>query len=222
MQYILRAAAPVLPGAMSSVCIFYDNQGVIAHSKSLQRGLPDKQAQSDLMHLLKSLVSSNGVHTHWEWVEGHAVESRGWCQCTLTKKMTYYANELAKLALQSAISGGNIISGNYPLKPISVLTSGTRVTGSPCLALEKHWGYKIAHYLYSDKQFIHETDFHLVWWEGINAVMDDYPRMYHTRSGLLNMCWNSVAPTCRCTTDTKAFTIQNVDAATLRMNTPSI
>jgi hypothetical protein len=54
------------------------------------------------------------------------------------KKMNYYIDELPNLALQSAISGGNIIGGNYPLKSISILTSGMRVTGSPCLALEKH------------------------------------------------------------------------------------
>jgi hypothetical protein len=96
----------------------------------------------------------------------------------LPNKLNYYADELAKLALQSAISGGNIISGNYPLEPISILTSGTRVTGSPHLALEKHWAYKIAQSLYSNNQIIHETHFHLVWWEGIKAVMDDYPRMY--------------------------------------------
>ncbi len=171
-------AALVLPGAISPICIFCDNQGVIAHSNSLRRGLPDKQAQSDLIHLLKSLVSSNGVHTHWEWVEGNAVESRGWRQCTLAKKLNYYANKFAELAFQSAISGSNIISGNYPLKLISVLTSGMRVMGLPCLALEKHRGYKIARDLYSNKQIVHETNFHLIWWEGIKAVMDDYPRMY--------------------------------------------
>ncbi len=111
-------------------------------------------------------------------VEGHAVESRGWHQCTLAKILNYYANKLAKLALQSAISGGNIISGNYPLEPISGLTSGMRVTRLPCLALEKNWGCKIAQDLYSNKQIVHETDSHLVWWEGTKAVMGDYPRMY--------------------------------------------
>jgi hypothetical protein len=154
---------------------------VIAHGNSLPRGLPDKQAQSDLIHLLKSLVSSNGVSTHSKWVEGHAVENRGWHQCTLAKKMNYYADELAKLALQSAISGGNIISGNYPPKPISVLISGMRVTGSPCLALEKHWGYKIARDLYSDKQIVYETNFHLVWWERCKPFAQ--PRRQHNEEG---------------------------------------
>ncbi len=77
-------------------------------------------------------------------MEGHAVESRGWRQCSLAKKLNYYASELAKCTLLSAISGGHVITGDYPLKPIIVRLSGTRVVGLPWLALEKHWGYKIA------------------------------------------------------------------------------
>ncbi len=64
IQYILRAAAVDLQGTISSVCIFCDNQGVIAHGNSLQMVLPDKQAQSDLIYLLKSFVSSDGVWMH--------------------------------------------------------------------------------------------------------------------------------------------------------------
>ena len=139
-------------------------------------------------------MSSNGVHAHCKWVEGHAVESRGWCQCSLAKKLNYYADELAMLALQSAISGGNNISGNYTLEPISVLTSWTRDMGSPCLALEKHWGYKIAQDLYSNKQIVYEIDFHLVWWEGIKAVIENYQGMYQVwiTKHVLEFCGTNV------------------------------
>jgi hypothetical protein len=81
-----------------------------------------------------------------------------------------------------------------PIKPISVLTSETRVMVSPCLALEKYWGYKIARDLYSNKQIVHETNFYLVWWEGIKAVMDDYPRMYQVwiTKHVLEFCGTNV------------------------------
>jgi hypothetical protein len=94
--------------------------------------------------------------------------------------------------------------------------SGTRVTGSPRLALEKHWGYKIAQDLFNDKQIVHNTNFHLIWWDGIKAVIDEYPKMYQV--------WItkhvSFCPTYSAITDTKVPTIRNAVAAMLKMNTP--
>jgi hypothetical protein len=80
--------------------------------------------------------------------------------------------------MQNKLHAEQNIRAPYPLKQIIVLLSGTRVTGLPWLALEKHWGYKIAWDLYSEKQIIPESNFHLVWWEGIKVVMEDYPKMY--------------------------------------------
>ncbi len=140
--------------------------------------LPNKQAQSDLILLLKYLVGSDTLWSHWVWVEGHGVESRGWRLCILAKELNYYDDELAKRALLSAISGSHVITGDYPLEPIIVPLSGMRVTGLPQLALEKHWGYKITRDLHDEKQIIQESNFHLVWWEGIKTVMEDYPKMY--------------------------------------------
>ncbi len=178
IQYIQQATTADLPHLLGSVCLYCDNQGVIAHGNLWQKVLPDKQAQYNLILLLKYLVGSNTLQSHWVWVEGHAVESGGWWQCSLAKKRNHNADKLAKCALLSAISGGHVITRDYPLEPIIVLLSGTRVTESPWLALEKHWGYKIAWDLYNEKQIIQESNFHLVWWEGIKALMEDYPKMY--------------------------------------------
>ncbi len=162
IQYIIQAAAADLPGILGLVCLYYDHQGVIAHRNSSRKVLPDKQAQSNLILLLKYLVGSNTLQLHWVWVEGHAVESRGWRQCSLTKKLNYYADEVAKRALLFAISGSRVITRDYPLEQIIVLLSGTRVTGSPWLALEKHWRYNVARDLHNEKQIIQESSFHLV------------------------------------------------------------
>jgi hypothetical protein len=143
IQYILWAAAADLPGVLGLVCLYCDSHGVIAHGNLLRKVLLDKQAQSNLIFLLKYLVGSITLQPHWVWVKGHVVKSRGWQQCSLAKKMNYYADELAKHALLSAISGGHVIARDYPLKPIKVLLSGTKVTWSPWLALEKHWGIRL-------------------------------------------------------------------------------
>jgi hypothetical protein len=65
IQFILRVAAADLPGILGLVCLYCDNQGVIAHGNLLQKVLPDKQAQSDFILLLKYLVDSNTLQTHW-------------------------------------------------------------------------------------------------------------------------------------------------------------
>jgi hypothetical protein len=128
IQYMLLAAPVVLPVITTLVCLYCNNLGVIARRNLLQKLLPDKQPQSKLIHLLEYLVDSNTLRSHWEWVEGHAVASMGWCHCLIPKK-------LAKRALLSAIADGHTITVDYPLEPIQFSLSGTRVIGSPCLAL---------------------------------------------------------------------------------------
>jgi hypothetical protein len=44
IQYILQAAAADLPGVLGLVCLYFDNQGVIAHENMAWKLLPDKQA----------------------------------------------------------------------------------------------------------------------------------------------------------------------------------
>ncbi len=150
---------------MWSHWIYCDNQGVLAHGNSPRLTLPQKQAQSDLIYILKSLVRNNTIRTHWEWVESHAVEERGWAHCTLAEKMNFYADELAKLSLQSAIARDDAFDGDFLLESIRFSLSGKRVTGSPSRAI-------VACELFNKKQIIHEMDFHLVWWKGVEAVMN--------------------------------------------------
>ncbi len=64
IQYILRAATADLPGVLGLVCLYSNNQGVIAHRNLWQKVLSDKQAQSNLILLLKYLVGSNTFWSH--------------------------------------------------------------------------------------------------------------------------------------------------------------
>ena len=38
----------------------------------------EKQTQADLLRYLKQLVRGNPMMSVFEWVEGHAVEKKGW------------------------------------------------------------------------------------------------------------------------------------------------
>jgi hypothetical protein len=98
--------------------------------------LPEKQKQADIIRLVKYLCSSNNCRVTWEWVEGHAVEQKGWQGCTLPKQLNGQADKLAKCSLLSAIAGGLVMEGDFPFEVVKFKLSSKRVSGSPRQALE--------------------------------------------------------------------------------------
>jgi hypothetical protein len=95
-----------------------NNKGVIGHSNSLLRSLLEKQQQADLIRVVKHLASTNKCRAVWEWVEGHAVESKGWEYCSLPEQLNHQADLLAKAALMSGLEGGSIMGGDFPFEPV--------------------------------------------------------------------------------------------------------
>ena len=106
------------------------------------------------------------------------MERQGWQRSTLPERLNHQADLLAKQALLSAIHGGPSIEGDFPFEVVRMKLSGKRVSGSPRLALEADWGYRAARELFEKKQIIRREDFHLVWWDGLRAAMNQYPKMY--------------------------------------------
>jgi hypothetical protein len=158
--------------------ILCDNRGVISHGNSSLQYLPEKQKQADLIRLMKLLSSTNKFQPKWEWVEGHAVERKGWSNSTIAKRLNHQADILAKESLVSAISGGSLKEGDFPFEPTRFKLSGTRVCSSPHQSLEKDWGYRTARTLYAEKDILQKEDFHLVWWDGLDRAMAGYPKSY--------------------------------------------
>jgi ribonuclease HI len=173
---ILRAATVNLVAPFSHAKLFCDNRGVIFHSNSPLFSLSEKQKQADMIQLIKHLSCTNKCQSTWEWVEGHAVECKGWRNCTLPKSLNYQADELAKAALLVAIAGEPTMEEDFPFKPVQVKISKERVCGSPRQALESDWGYCTAKKLFKDKGIIWAGDLHLVWWESLGAAMSQYPK----------------------------------------------
>ena len=114
----------------------------------------------------------------WEWVEGHAVERKGWRQCTIPERLNDVADKLAKAALLLAISENHGYEGDYPFELVSLKLEGQRINGSPRQALQQHWGYSAAKALFATKDIIKACNFHLVWWGAVSAAMSSYPKMY--------------------------------------------
>ncbi len=123
------------------------------------------------------------------------MEQKGWCNCTLPKRLNHQADELAKAALLSAhcwrTDHGSKI---FRLNPSELRYQKVRVCGSPRQALESDWGYGTAQKLFNDKGIIQAGDFHLVWWEGLGAAMSRYPKMYRVwlTKHVSDFCGNNV------------------------------
>jgi hypothetical protein len=90
-----------------------------------------------LIGLTKYLSSTNKFQPKWEWVEGHGVERKGWCNSTLVERLNHQADILAKDSLVSAIAGGLLMEGDFPFEPTRFKLSGSRVFSSPRQSLEK-------------------------------------------------------------------------------------
>jgi hypothetical protein len=189
---IIRAAGIGLTGI--SPVLHCDNRGVVTHGNKSCSALPQKQEQADLIRSIKYLVVTNLGSARWEWVEGHAIEKKGWAQSTLPERLTDQADKLAKGVLEAVIAGGAITEGDLPLKILRLSVAGVRVTGSPRIVLETAWGYQAAKALFDAKDLVREENFHLVWWAGMGAAMAQYPKMYRVwiTEHVSDFCGNNV------------------------------
>jgi hypothetical protein len=176
------------------VVLYCDNRGILSHGNNPTPLLLQKQKQANLIRLIKFLSGTNNGKVGWEWVEGHAVESRGWACCTLLERLNDQADRLAKHALISAIAGRAVIGGDLPFEVVKLSLSRRKVSGSIREALEVDWGYRAAEYLFEEKGIVRRQDFHLIWWEGLGAVMARYPKMYRVwlTKHVSEFCGNNV------------------------------
>jgi hypothetical protein len=161
-QLILRAASVTLVTPLPTTALHCDNHGVISHSNSPLMSLPEKQKQSDLIRLIKYLAGTNNDRTSWEWVEGHAVERKGWRCSTLPKHLNDQSNKLAKKSLIHAIAGRHVMTGNFSFEVVGLKLLGKQVCGSPRRALEFDWGYCKAQTLFLDNDIVHKEDFTII------------------------------------------------------------
>jgi hypothetical protein len=115
---ILRAATSYSPPPLLQSTLYCDNRGVISYSNSPLVALLEKQLQADLIRLVKHLSATNHCRLTWVWVEGHAVERKGWDNCTLPERLNDHAEKLVKDSLLLAMAGGPIMDGDFPLEPV--------------------------------------------------------------------------------------------------------
>ena len=177
-QLVLRAASCDPTLAFKEVTVDCDNKGVVLHGNSAWRPLKEKQAQADVLRCFKQLINEQHAEIKMEWVPSHQDDEKSWTKCTLKEKINIKVDRLAKTALLSAIQHNEYIESGFPGEHITVVADGMKVTGSLKLAIERSHGSKVAQQLYDEESILARNDFHLVWWDGVGAVMRRYPKQF--------------------------------------------
>jgi hypothetical protein len=114
---LLGALLSTLTSPHHKVILHCNNRGIITHGDSPLVSLPEKQQQADLIQHIKFLARSVQMRVLWEWVEGHAVECKGWRDCTIPECLSNQADKLVKRALLHPIVGGDAYhTGDFCLR----------------------------------------------------------------------------------------------------------
>ena len=178
VQLLLRAASQQRHSPYAPVAIKCDNMGVVKHGNAPSCALKEKQAQADVLRVLKLLIDDNPLTVEYEWVASHQDRHKRWAQLTLEEKINVIVDVLAKCALIAGIVERDFISSCFPFEHVRVKLGNRKVTGSPRKAIEDYWGERTARDFYHRKHIVNKHEFHLVWWEGCAQVMHAHPKMF--------------------------------------------
>ena len=94
-QLILRAATRNAAAQYQVVPTYCDNKGVLNHGNQAEKELKEKQAQFNVLHVMKTLIADSPVTSDFHWVEGHSVEKKGLSNCTHPEIMNDLVDKLA-------------------------------------------------------------------------------------------------------------------------------
>ena len=188
---ILRAATSRnLP---YSKCEAYcDNKGIVGHAKKYKEPLPDKQAQADLISMIRLHMRDLPVEVDYAHVFGHLDEILRWDQLTPVQRLNVLCDSLAKRALLEAIGTQRFISSDFPFEQIRLKCGTQKYTGPPARDIYRWWGSRTARDYYHQRGKIHESHFHLIHWKCVGKTMKKFPKRFR------NWVTKHVSGTCGC------------------------
>ena len=81
-QLISKASSRNVPAQYQEVPTYCDNKGVLNHVSQAKKQLKEKQAQFDVLRVMKTLIAESPVKSAFQWVERHLTEKKGPRHCT--------------------------------------------------------------------------------------------------------------------------------------------
>ena len=158
--------------------IYCGDKGVLNHGGKAERDLKEKQAQFDVLHVMKDLVVESPVTSAYRWVKGHSVKKKGRKNCTEPELMNNVVDKLADLEYHRAMMNEDCVDAEFPFEKLKVRSKGKKLTGNLRGALDNLHGERTARTYLDSKGIVKSEDFPCVWWDGMEEVMKGYPKMY--------------------------------------------
>jgi hypothetical protein len=182
---ILKAAASA-PAAYPRQPLerYCDNMGVVKHGNRLYSTLRDKQAQADLIRLIRSLDEALPFKCRYVWVESHT-DSKYKRRRAISEKeaMNQVVDVDAKAALVDGILTNQFILSRFPFETIRIYAGAKKLTGPLRPFITSHHSKKVARKVYGwdpdrGKKLVSEEDFDLVFWEIIPRALKEFPSSF--------------------------------------------
>ena len=117
-QLILRAVTRNLPREYQEVLVYCDNRGVLNHGRKAEKDLKEKQAQFDVLYVMKGLILDSPVTSLFRWVEGHLVKKKGLHNCTEPEIMNDFVDKLAGMEYHRAVASCDFIGTGFPFEKL--------------------------------------------------------------------------------------------------------
>ena len=198
--------------------MYCDNKGVLNHGGKAEKDLKEKQAQFDVLHVMKGLIVDSPVTSLFRWVEGHSVKKKGLHNCTEPEIMNDFVDKLAGMEYHRAVASCKFIGTEFPFEKLRVKTHGKKITGNLRRELDNLSGGHIARRYLEEKGKVRSNDFPCVWWDGMEALMRSYPKMYRvwTTKHVSGFCgtnkmmaywkpdWTAMCPSCNSVVETSS------------------
>ena len=178
VQLVLRAATQGRAVPLRPARVGCDNNGVVQHGNESRRGLKEKQAQADVLRSFKQLINDQRFEVVYYWVASHQDDIKNWSSLSLPERLNVIVDKLAKKMLIFSVRCQEFISSHLPFERVRVILDGAKMTGSPKTALTRHWGTVAAREFFHDQHIINKYDFNLVYWDGVEAAMLGFPKMF--------------------------------------------
>ena len=155
-----------------------DNLGVVFHGNTPRRQLPEKQAQGDVLRVLKRLITSLGCPVELKHVFAHLDEALRRDQMEDEEWLNCEADKIASDDLVEAVAAGKFIKSEFPFEDMCLTVNGVKVTGSPRRAISSFWGSKVARELFNGRRIVNRYDFNLIYWDGMEPVLLSFPELW--------------------------------------------
>ncbi len=127
-QLILGAAVTERMGPYPIMTEDCDNNGVVLHGNKHYRLLSALQTQSDVLRVMKQLITCQPFVILFLYVQSHSDNIKEWGACTTKERMNIKADHLAKMALLHAHTTNEFFNGLFPLDDFVISMDGRKIT----------------------------------------------------------------------------------------------